>query len=183
MGIPRISRWCELQHRPLAPLRAPDSFDAREARWSHFPSLDQAARGARSTSSGPTAIRPGAPGVDAGQVPRDCFKELDTLMPTLSTADTAKIQSLITYLERGAAGKTIDDTTANALARIFGSSCGFKCGCPGTFLEWLRDAPYATLLRALICPGGVASSAGPVNPLAGAGAGAPSGVGNIAILG
>jgi hypothetical protein len=104
-------------------------------------------------------------------------------MPTLSTADTAKIQSLITYLERGAAGKTIDDTTANALARIFGNSCGFKCGCPGTFLEGLRDAPYATLLKVLICPGGVHAAAA-----AGAGAAAPvfalvAAWGKLAILG
>lgn len=86
-------------------------------------------------------------------------------MPILSAADTAKIKSVINYLEQGSAGKTIDDTTANALAGIFGSSCGFKCGCPGTFLEGLRDAPYATLLRALICSGGSGAGSGAVSPL------------------
>ena len=73
---------------------------------------------------------------------------------TLTTTQTETIRSLIKYLKRGAAGKTIDDTTATALANIFGGQCSFKCGCPGTFLEGLRDAPYATLLDALLCATG-----------------------------
>jgi hypothetical protein len=89
-------------------------------------------------------------------------------MPTLSAAVTAQIQSLINYLDTGSAGKTIDDTTANALANIFGSSCGFKCGCPGTFLEGLRDSPVSTLLKLLVCQGTIAGpgvAAGPSNPI------------------
>jgi Ice-binding-like len=108
-------------------------------------------------------------------------------MLALSTSQTATIQSLVKYLKSGSAGKTIDDTTANALANIFGSSCGFKCGCPGTFLEGLRDAPYATLLQLLVCPGGV--SAGGAGGFAAVGPGNPAlpgGVspwGNLAVLG
>jgi hypothetical protein len=80
-------------------------------------------------------------------------------MATLSTNQTARITALINYLDQGSAGKTIDDTVANELARIFGSSCGFKCGCPGTFLEGLRDAPYSTLLKLLVCSEGSAAAA------------------------
>ena len=98
---------------------------------------------------------------------------------TLSTPQTARVQLLIDYLERGSAGKTLDDTTANALANIFGSSCGFKCGCPGTFLEGLRDSPYSTLLRALICPGNSPVPSGPANPTENF----ESRFGNLAILG
>lgn len=64
----------------------------------------------------------------------------------------AVILSLIEYLEKGSAGKFIDERTITSLARIFGETCGFRCGCPGTFQEGMRDAPFATLLRVLTCP-------------------------------
>jgi len=64
----------------------------------------------------------------------------------------ASILFLIEYLEKGSAGKFIDERSITALARIFGDVCGFKCGCPGTFQEGMRDAPFATLLRVITCP-------------------------------
>ena len=69
-----------------------------------------------------------------------------------SAENRAKIVALIEYLEKGGAGKFIDERTIHALSRIFGDSCGFTCGCPGTFQEGMRDAPFSTLLRVLICP-------------------------------
>jgi hypothetical protein len=88
---------------------------------------------------------------------------------TLTIAQTAQIRLLIRYLKRGDAGKTIDDTVANALAQIFCGQCGFNGGCPGKFLEGIRDAPYATLLDALLCaatPVGAAGALNPNNPIA-----------------
>lgn len=72
-------------------------------------------------------------------------------MATIET-NRARIQTIIDTLEAGSAGKWIDDTSIEKLARIFGNTCGFKCGCPGTFQEGMRGTPYSTLLRVLLCP-------------------------------
>lgn len=69
---------------------------------------------------------------------------------TLTSAQRALITQLIEYLEAGSAN-SFDSTVAEALARIFGNDCGFRCGCPGTFLETMRDAPYVGLLQVLLC--------------------------------
>jgi hypothetical protein len=72
-----------------------------------------------------------------------------------------QIRNLITYLENGSAGRaSIDESVASTLANIFGQSCGFRCGCPGTLVEGLRDSPISTLLRLLICPDATAVAAG-----------------------
>jgi len=62
------------------------------------------------------------------------------------------ILDAVKRLREGSAGHTLDDTTVEALARIFCGSCGYKAGCPGTFIENMRDQPYATLLSLLVCP-------------------------------
>lgn len=72
---------------------------------------------------------------------------------TLTQAQRDRITQLIVYLERGSAN-SFDSKVAEELARIFGSSCGFVCGCPGTLLETLRDAPYVALLQILLCVDG-----------------------------
>lgn len=75
-------------------------------------------------------------------------------MAFLTVAQTARIQAVIDYLLAGSAGKHIDDRSVEELARIFGSVCGFTCGCPGSFQEGMRDEPFPTLLRALLCVAG-----------------------------
>lgn len=74
-------------------------------------------------------------------------------MATTSADQLAAINRVIQYLEIGSAGRaSIDEITAATLANIFGQSCGFRCGCPGTLTEGLRDNPVATLLRLVTCP-------------------------------
>lgn len=75
-------------------------------------------------------------------------------MAFLTVSQTARIQAVIDYLLAGSAGKHIDDRSVEELARIFGSVCGFTCGCPGSFQEGMRDEPFPTLLRALLCVAG-----------------------------
>lgn len=75
-------------------------------------------------------------------------------MAFLTVAQTARIQAVIDYLLAGSAGKHIDDRSVEELARIFGNVCGFTCGCPGSFQEGMRDEPFPTLLRALLCVAG-----------------------------
>lgn len=72
---------------------------------------------------------------------------------TLTQAQRDKIQQLIEYLEAGSAN-SFDSKVAEELATIFGNSCGFVCGCPGTLMETLRDAPYVALLQILLCVDG-----------------------------
>lgn len=72
-------------------------------------------------------------------------------MANLTSVQTARIQAVIDYLLAGSAGKHIDDRSVEQLARVFGSVCGFTCGCPGSFQEGMRDQPVPTLLRALLC--------------------------------
>lgn len=82
----------------------------------------------------------------------------------ISAANRAKIVQLIKRLRAGSAGKFIDSTAVETLARIFGHSCGFRCGCPGTFQEGMRDEPFATLLTVMICPDVVAVALAPDVP-------------------
>lgn len=70
---------------------------------------------------------------------------------TLTASDRANILQIIERVHEGSAGKYVDDTSAEVLARIFGDSCGFKCGCPGTLQEALRDEPVVALLQLLLC--------------------------------
>lgn len=70
---------------------------------------------------------------------------------SLTVAQTARIQAVIDYLVAGSAGRHIDDRSVEELARIFCGACDFLPGCPGTFQEGMRDAPFSTLLRAILC--------------------------------
>lgn len=66
--------------------------------------------------------------------------------------DRATIQWVIDYMERGDAGNaSIDQKVADELARVFHDSCGFVCGCPGTFHVGLRESPLTTLLKVILC--------------------------------
>ncbi|WP_218831087.1 hypothetical protein, partial [Klebsiella pneumoniae] len=73
-------------------------------------------------------------------------------MAILSASDTAILQWVVDYLRIGGAGSGhIDQKVSDELARVFRSSCSFRCGCPGSFQDGLRDSPVSTLLRAFIC--------------------------------
>lgn len=69
----------------------------------------------------------------------------------LSTLEQERLAWLINYLRQGPGSKFLDQRTSDELVRIFGQSCGFTCGCPGTLQEGLRDEPIATLLRLVQC--------------------------------
>lgn len=68
-----------------------------------------------------------------------------------TTAQRTRIEATIVRLQAGSAGKYIDEVTAEELARVFCGLCGFVGGCPGTFSEGLRDTPFSTLLRVILC--------------------------------
>lgn len=70
----------------------------------------------------------------------------------LSAEQRAIIQWVHDYLENtnGPSGH-FDQKASDELARVFRNSCGFVCGCPGTFQTGLRDSPVTTLLRAILC--------------------------------
>jgi len=69
-----------------------------------------------------------------------------------SVADLAIIQWVIDYMERGGSGHGhFDQKASDELARVFRDSCGFMCGCPGTFQTGLLQSPVTTLLRAILC--------------------------------
>lgn len=70
---------------------------------------------------------------------------------TLTAAQRARIEATIVRVEAGSAGKYIDEVTSEELARVFCGFCGFQGGCPGTLLEGLRDTPFSTLLRLILC--------------------------------
>jgi len=70
---------------------------------------------------------------------------------TLTAEQRAKIQWVIDYMEKGSVGDHIDQTAADQLASIFRTECGFVCGCPGSFLENLHEAPFPTLLKVILC--------------------------------
>lgn len=70
---------------------------------------------------------------------------------TLTVAQRVRIEATIIRLQAGSAGKYIDEVTSEELARVFCGSCGFEGGCPGTLLEGLRDTPFSTLLRVILC--------------------------------
>lgn len=69
----------------------------------------------------------------------------------LSTLEQERLAWLINYLRQGPGSKFLDQRTSDELVRIFGDTCGFTCGCPGTLQEGLRDEPIATLLRLVQC--------------------------------
>lgn len=69
----------------------------------------------------------------------------------LTTAERTRIQASIDRIQAGSAGKYIDEVTAEELARVFCGLCGFVSGCPGTLSEGLRDTPFSTLLRLILC--------------------------------
>lgn len=69
----------------------------------------------------------------------------------LTAAQRTRIQATITRLQAGSAGKYIDEVTAEELARVFCGTCDFEGGCPGELQENLRDTPFSTLLRVLLC--------------------------------
>lgn len=70
----------------------------------------------------------------------------------LSAGQLAIIQWVHDYLENtnGPAGH-FDQKASDELARVFRDTCGFVCGCPGTFQTGLRDSPVTTLLSAILC--------------------------------
>lgn len=71
----------------------------------------------------------------------------------ITAEDRAKIQCVITYLDKGGSGKFLDATAIERLNRVFKDSCGFGCRtCYGTFFEGMRDKPWVTLLRTMLCP-------------------------------
>lgn len=72
-------------------------------------------------------------------------------MAVLTVSERDLIQSIITRLQRGGAGRFLDDLTIEQLDKIFRTKCGFTCGCPGTFREGMRDEPWATILTAVLC--------------------------------
>lgn len=73
---------------------------------------------------------------------------------TLTIEQRARLQWIVDYLSVSGGGYgRINQKIADELTRVFGSECGFRCGCPGTFQEGLRDAPVLTLLRTLLCNG------------------------------
>lgn len=69
----------------------------------------------------------------------------------LTLSQSARLVWLVEYLEKGSAGKTFDSLVVEQIMLIFGNTCGFVCGCPGTLHEMLRDAPYVALLKILLC--------------------------------
>lgn len=71
---------------------------------------------------------------------------------TITEANRLQIVEIIRRLRQGSSGKFLDSRTVEQLDRMFGRSCGFICGCPGSFSEGLRDEPFATLLQLMICP-------------------------------
>lgn len=73
------------------------------------------------------------------------------IVMALSILEQEKLAWIINYLDQGPASKFLDQRTADEIARIFGNTCGFKCGCPGTLQEGLRDAPLSTLLKIVKC--------------------------------
>lgn len=69
----------------------------------------------------------------------------------LSVANRARIEATVLRLQSGSAGGYIDEVTAEELAHVFCGFCGFAGGCPGQLTEGLRDAPFSTLLRVILC--------------------------------
>lgn len=69
-----------------------------------------------------------------------------------SAEQRAIVQWVHDYLENtnGPSGH-FDQKASDELARVFRDTCGFVCGCPGTFQTGLRDSPVTTLLRAILC--------------------------------
>jgi len=64
----------------------------------------------------------------------------------------AKIAWVIQYLQRGSSGKFLDATSIEQLTKVFGNTCDFRCGCPGSFALGMQERPFETLLEAILCP-------------------------------
>ena len=62
----------------------------------------------------------------------------------------ARLEWVIDYLESGSSGKFLDAKSIEEIVKIFGLTAGFKCGCPGTLSEGLRDTPFSSLLKILL---------------------------------
>lgn len=69
----------------------------------------------------------------------------------LSDTQRARIAASITRIQFGSAGSYIDEVTAEELARNFCGFCGFAGGCPGELTEGLRDSPFSTMLKVILC--------------------------------
>jgi len=69
-------------------------------------------------------------------------------------SERARLREVIHRLRSGSAGSpaAIDQFTSDELSKIYKSLCGFRCGCPGTFADGLKDQPIVTLLSLLLCP-------------------------------
>lgn len=90
------------------------------------------------------------------------------------TADQrARVEATVARLQAGSAGAYIDEVTSEELARAFCGFCGFAGGCPGQLLEGLRDSPFSTLLRLIVCVDLSFTVIENVSELAGLGAGFP----------
>lgn len=69
----------------------------------------------------------------------------------LSATQRARIEASILRIQFGSAGSYIDEVTAEELARNFCGFCGFAGGCPGELTEGLRDSPFSTMLKVILC--------------------------------
>jgi len=73
-------------------------------------------------------------------------------MAALTLAERAQLEWVIDYLEKGGAGDGhLDQRSIEVLARVFGNTCGFTCGCPGSFIEGMHEEPFSTLLKVILC--------------------------------
>ena len=73
-------------------------------------------------------------------------------MAALTLTQREDIQWVIDYLEKGSAGHGhLDQRSIEVLQRIFGNTCDFTCGCPGSFVEGLAEEPFSTLLKIILC--------------------------------
>lgn len=73
-------------------------------------------------------------------------------MARLSDSDRAILRRVIRYIDNNSAGRNaVDQFVSDQLARVFRSTCGFMCGCPGTFQVDLMQSPSSTLLRVFLC--------------------------------
>ncbi len=70
-------------------------------------------------------------------------------MATLTTAEKATISSLIVYLQNGYEKPSPDDRMVEVLTALEGKF-GFTGAGKNGIAEGLRDAPFSTLLQALL---------------------------------
>jgi hypothetical protein len=85
---------------------------------------------------------------------------------SLTDAQRSRIQWVHDYLNNTNGPATIthfDQKASDELAVVFREVCGFRCGCPGSFQDGLRDSPISTLLRVILCVDEAASLGVPVS--------------------